>query len=283
VQVTPNSTHVPPRQLAAILELPNPHILSASEWGTQVIANSLVDMGVEAGLSSAPPIHTVHHGISGFAPVTEELDKTHDDFYEGKFRVVHFSTTEGERKGTLELLQAWPMFLACGGPVSTELILVLDYHARMALKERMNDIGMVTPQNVLFLGRGDLDAATMSGFLCRHHLVCAPSRGEGFSLAPLESRACGVPVVTTTSTGNSAGHCEGPGVIPIHQNPPLLPIDDGPGALALAVEPGCIAEALALARGNWLELSAAARKAAPQIARDWSWQKQLAPLVEQLR
>ena len=301
VTVTPNSTHIPPKLLDAVVRLPRPRILSASDWGTQVIRNNLSEMGFQivqvteqqnnphplwwmrAG-DTQVQIQTAHHGVSGFAPIPDELDKTREDFYLGRHRVVHFSTTEGERKGTLELIKAWPLFLeTLNWRCSPELLLVLDHHARSALQDRMLDQGIPMPDRVRILPRGDMDAATMSRFLCQQHVVCCPSRGEGFGLIPISARTCGVPVVTTVTTGHSAGHCYGPGVEEIEQSDELLPIDDGPGALAPAVEPKQIVKALKAVLGDWPMRSLAVRKAAPQMAKNWSWQAQLAPLVEQLR
>jgi Glycosyl transferases group 1 len=300
VTVTPNSNYLPKDLLAAVVSLKEPHILSASSWGTQVILDALAEMGASVlrhhdggralfADNKEVRIHTVHHGVSGFAPDLTELSKTRDDFYHGHFRVVHFSTTEGQRKGTLELLKAWSMFLRTVdmGRCYPTLHLVLDHHARTALKERMLD--ELDPESldavlasVRWLPRADMDAAQMSSFLCQHHLLCAPSRGEGFGLLPLQARACGVPVVATVSTGHSAGHVEGLGVIPIMQPGAPEPLDDGPGAMALAALPEEIVLCLRKAMGNWPTLKRDALAEAPLVGAEWSWSEQLAPLVEWL-
>ena len=293
VQVTPNSTHVPPKLLGAVLQLPNVRILSASAWGTTMIGGAFAEMGLRyvedgniwctyRGQGYHCSVHTMGHGVSGFVPVEAEIAKTHEDYYAGEFRVVHFSTTDGERKGTLELLKAWPMFLSTVRS-KPELLLVLDHHARAALMQRLAFEDMVLPPQTSILARGDMDAATMSAFLCQQHLVCSPSRGEGFGLCPLQARACGVPVATTVTTGHSAGHCEGPGVMRIAQPSDLVAIDDGPDALAPAVTPESISATLSGAHDNWIDLATRSRAAARGVAQDWSWSAQLAPLVEQLR
>jgi len=293
VQVTPNSTHIPRNLLAAVMDLPNLRILSASQWGTTMIGSALAEMGLRyiedgnvwctyAAPGKTVEIHTMGHGVSGFAPVLEELATARADFARGEFRVIHFSTTDGERKGTLELVQAWQM-LEKVLPCRPELLLVLDHHAHAALQQRMLDLEIVLPSSARILPRGDMDAAAMSRVLCRMHLVAAPSRGEGFHLGVLESRACGVPVACTTTTGLSAGHAEGPGVVSIRQSDKLRPIDDGPGAMAPPLYPADIVESIAFAFSNWTELSFGAEESAPDVAREWSWQSQLAPLVERLR
>jgi glycosyltransferase involved in cell wall biosynthesis len=294
VQVTPNSTHIPQKLLGAVLDLPGPHILSCSRWGTNVILRVLHEMGgrvrcvdgtehIEFG-DKRVEILTVHHGVQGFAPVPEELEKNHADYEQGAFRVVHFSTSDGQRKGTLELLQAWAIANGADAlPADAELRLVLDHHAHQALRSAMVDREMSMPPQVKVLPRGGMDAAEMSRFLCQHHLLVAPSRAEGFGLGPLEARACGVPVVATVMTGHSAGHCEGPGVVAIAQSGALEPIDDGPGAMAPAVQPHDIAVSLVFAASQWEHHAHQAELAAEQVAAEWSWEKQLEPLVRVLR
>lgn len=278
VQVTPNSTHIPPKLLGAVLQLPNVRILSASAWGTKIIVENLREMGAGAW------IHGAHHGISGFAPSTEDLGRTRLDYELGRFRVVHFSTTDGERKGTLELLHAWNLLgKESSIPGKSELLLVLDHHARAALMQRMAYDDIKMPRGVQILPRADMGSEAMSRFLCQQHLVCTPSRGEGFGLLPLQARACGVPVATTVTTGHSAGHCHGPGVIRIDQDPALFSIDDGPDALAPRVEPRMIADAIATAYSAWNGLSKMSETFSEAVAKKWAWGAQLAQLVEQLK
>jgi len=299
VTVTPNSTHVPRELLAEVLTLASPRILSASTWGTTIIFDALKEMGCEheppepdqpwltfkyEGTDSTKrfEVHTVRHGVSGFAPVAEEIAKTRADFDRGEFRVVHFSTTDGERKGTLELVQAWSS-LRRDLPERARLLLVLDHTARAALLERLLNKDMKLPEQVNLLPRGDMDPAMMSKLLCHMHVLASPSRGEGFGLSPLEARASGVPIVTTDVTGHSAGHCIGPGAHLIRRSYELAPIDDGPAAVAPIVHPADIAEALHYVYANWKAFSYTANYHAAGIAKEWSWDKQLAPLVGHLR
>ncbi len=283
VQVTPNSTHIPPKLLGAVLKIPNVHILSASDWGTNIIRANLFEMGVTPEMIAAP-ILTVHHGVHGFAPCVEELQKTREDYRRGCFRVVHFSTSDGERKGTMELLRAWKIFCSSSkAPDSPDLLLVLDHHAREALVRRCVDEDFIIPPAVKLLPRAGISAQDMSRFLCQQHLLAAPSRGEGFGLGPLEARASGVPIIATTTTGHSAGHVQGPGIIRIHQLSRLYPIDDGPGALAPAVDPGSIVDALVTAHTAWEGLSGMCEAAAEQVRETWSWENQLAPLMVRLK
>ncbi len=295
VQVTPNSTYVPKDLLGAILKLPNPRILSCSRWGTGVILDTMMEMGAIAtrlclndggealfANNFKLPIVTVRHGISGFAPVLEDIELTRADYSKEQFRVVHFSTTEGERKGTLELVRAW-RFVREALPAYAQLYLVLDYPARAALQQRMLYEDMTLPQGVILVPRADMGSAQMSKFLCHMHLVACPSRGEGFGLLPLQARACGIPCIATATTGHSAGHVQGGGMLIIEQLPELVAIDDGPAALAQAVRPQDIAAALRAAHADWMAMSMRAVAEAQAVAEDWDWRQQLAPLMEQLR
>lgn len=301
VQVTPNSTHVPPKLLDAVTRLPNVRIMSASAWGANVICHALQEMfpglisldGHGDGLATierdgVPPVNipilTMGHGVHGFAPHQEELQKTRADYRAGKFRVVHFSTSDGERKGTLELIRGWEIARAWRSvPTDAELLLVLDHHARQALHQRLLDHEVVIPQSVRVLPRADMGPGEMSRFLCQQHLLAAPSRGEGFGLTVLEARASGVPSIATLTTGHSAGHCRGGGVIRIFQHDTLHPIDDGPEALAPGVHPDEIAVALKTAYVAWYGMSHMSEALSEGVRRDWSWESQLAPLVEELR
>lgn len=293
VQVTPNSTYIPHNVLGEIFKLTRPRIISASAWGTEIILQTVEAMGCDTAMStvgsgfiiSTPTgkqvrLVTAHHGVSGFEPIAAEIERTRNDYMGGKFRVLHLSTTEGQRKGTLELIDAWEQ--AFGDASGNELLLVLDHPAKAALMERLvQERSKPMPRSVRFLPRANLDSAQMSHLLCHSHILAAPSRGEGFGLLPLQARACGVPVLVTQATGHTAGHCRGPGVVVVAHGT-LAPIDDGPGALAPSVSPDSIAEALVDARGSWHRLSELAAAAAPVVQREWSWVEQLAPLTRAL-
>lgn len=195
VTVTPNSTYIPKDLLAAVAALPNPCILSASAWGGTMISGALHEMGfryVEDGQihctyvagEKTVEVHVMHHGVSSdYAPALSDLENTLADYNNGKFRVVHFSTTEGQRKGTFELVQAWHLLRQRGSlPVEAELLLVLDDHAKRALQERMLDADLRLADGARMLPRGNLMPHHMSRLLCHMHVLVAPSRGEGFGL-----------------------------------------------------------------------------------------------------
>jgi len=299
VTVTPNSTHVPPQLLDAVVRLPSPHILSASRWGSDVIFNALCEISERSSSGvldhfgngyvmvrgGRVEIVLARHGVSGFSPDASAIAQATDAFCDGKLRFVHFSTTEGQRKGTLELLKAWQFFWP--HYQNAELRLVLDHHARAALEARMfeEDLSLLLQSfgqiGVRIMPRGDLNPAAMSQFLGTHHFVVAPSRGEGFSLLPLSARACGVPCISTDSTGNGAGHVRGPGVVVVPSGP-LAPIDDGPDALAPTVDPEALAQVMRDSACRWEDLSKDAQVAAADVSAVWSWHEQLKPLIERL-
>jgi len=291
VQVTPNSTHIPPQQLHAVVQLPEPRVLSCSPWGTRVILRALQEMGFEGAPSPLPwsavavhrdkrvPVLTVRHGITGIVPSEPYLERTRLEYQQGRFTVVHFSTSIGERKGTLELVQAWEALQHKPEWQRAQLLLVLDVLARSALEERLH---FRPSPNVIFVPRMKASPEDMALLLCRCHLLAAPSRGEGFGLLPLEARACGVPVLATVTTGHGAGHVVGRGVVAVPQETELRPIDDGPGALAPALDPAVIAAGLQYARDCWLQLHTDATADSAAVREEWSWERQLAPLVQAL-
>lgn len=301
VTVTPNSTYVPRKLLGEIVRLPNPHILSASRWGTGVIINELREMGFRTSLGTdhglrvlyndgleqplSVTVMTAPHGVHGFAPVVPELERARTDFEKGKFRVIHFSTSDGERKGTVELLQAWNRVMAERRlPQEAELLLVLDHHAAAAMQSRCADIaGMTWPHSARVLPRADLNPMQMSRVLCSMHLIAAPSRGEGFGLLPLQGRICGVPSIATTSTGHSEHCLNASGIFEIQQPQTLESIDDGPGARARPLDERDVANALSGAYDSWLRLSDEVQRDAAHTAKEWSWQRQLAGLVRGLQ
>jgi glycosyltransferase involved in cell wall biosynthesis len=106
------------------------------------------------------------------------------------------------------------------------------------------------------------------------HLVCQPSRGEGFGMCPLEARACGVPVVATATTGHSDHMSPQPAGCVVVATGDDSPINDGPGALAPSLSVEAVEAALEEAYKSWRELHRAALEAAPAVAEEWSWANQ---------
>jgi mannosyltransferase len=191
------------------------------------------------------------------------------------------ATSERERKGTIPLLEAWERVVPQLGD-SPRLHLVLDAAAmsaaQVAIAERR-----FTSSTILVHERMDYAPYSMSAALGACHVVCQPSRSEGFGLTPLEARACGVPVIATACTGHSEHLAAGmPGVV-IVEHGALAPIDDLPGASAPSVTSDAVATALLTAHAQWEALDCAAAEAAEQIRSEWAWPAKLSQWLGQLR
>ena len=298
VMVTPNSTYLPPSILQELLTLPNLHLMSPSPWAGGVVIDTLRTMGFRTAFHQSltgvdlvsddtvpkkVSVQVVRHGVDpGFAVSPVDIARARADHDAGLFRVVHFSTTEGQRKGTLELVQAWELLQGNQAYAKAELLLVLDHLAREALLRRLAEKNIKLPSGARVIPRANLSPSQMSKLLGHMHVLAAPSRGEGFGCCPLESRACGVPFVATAITGHGAGHLVG-GAGLIVASGDLGPIDDGPGAMAPTVDYHAVAIALDLVRQGWAQLSLDAESGARVVQETWSWQNQLRHLVEQLR
>jgi glycosyltransferase involved in cell wall biosynthesis len=272
VMVTPNSDYLPSQILSYIKQLQtvaDVTIMSPSHWAANQVRAAL------ANLCFGVDVVVVRHGVHAvLCPNPEEITKAKLAYDDGEFRVIHFSTTSGERKGTYELVLAWDQLQRQRRlPPAAKLILALDTQAKSALVERLLDAGLnalLSMPGLQIAPRPNLSPEQMRNVLCFMHVLCAPSRGEGFGLTPAEALACGVPVVATHVTGHSEGHCDSPGSLQVATGD-LAPIDDGPGALAPSVSPEAIAETLLRAHERWAAWSEAALSSSSEYRKQWSW------------
>lgn len=264
VMVAVNSTAVPP-QLIDDLHRHATGLLAPSRWNAEVL-RSLTEL----------PVMVVPHGVlpvlhaCGPQPCVEAFD-------EGYFVVLHFSTTTGRRKGTRELAEAW-CAVRHDLPVRSRLVLILDGHANLTLRD-LDRPG----QDVFVAPRTNLAPEAQPYLFSRAHVVAQPSRGEGFGLLPLEARACGCPVLMTACTGHHehVGTAEdGVVVVPTGD---LEAIDDGPGALAPSLRVEDVAESLLIAARDWRELKARAMARAAAFKEKWTWRNKLRELTSLLK
>lgn len=265
-----NSSWVPTHLLRAMW----PHVtgfLAPSRWAAGVLRGYVDKLGAELGPRD---VSVWPHGVGEeFVPYPGRHESRVDEYDSGVFRVLHLASTRLERKGTAQLVEAWCMLQRDKRlPPRAELRLVLDEPPNWP--ERVRRMATDEP-SILHMDRVGATAHHASAMYQACHVVCQPSRGEGFGLVPLEARASGVPSVMTGCTGHAEHAFEPSGVSAVgvhlvtsHED---APIDDGPGALAPEVRAEDVAETLGLVCKHWKIMAEGAHEAAP-LGKAWSWQ-----------
>jgi len=271
VMVAPNSNWMPPRQIEAINEVAT-DVLVPSNWAAEML-----------GPLVSKPITVVPHGVhAGFVRQESANERLQQEYAAGQFRVLHCSTSERQRKGTWELLQAWDEIKVRHLlPDAAMLYLVLDQAAQIRLAERMWENNL-KPHGVHVMARLDAAPHVMAEVLRTAHVVCQPSRSEAFGMIPIEALACGTPIVATACTGHAAYLLPQRAGSILIENGDEAPIDDGPGAVAPTVNSDDIRDALQVAHEHWRDFAVRAFDDAPAVVREWSWSRQLAPWLEAL-
>lgn len=257
--IAPNSTWLPERLIQSVRE--RAAVVAPSSWGAKILEAN--------GLQKFPPLQ---HGVSkSFKPFPEAGQLLRQMFDEGQFRVLHLSSTDLDRKGTRQLLEAWKRAVERGvlGP-KPRLLAVVDAPDGTYPEAASDPTIAITNRRI------NATEDQMPGVYQSFHVVCQPSRGEGFGMVPLEARACGVPVIATGCTGHGdhlgfSGPHDGCVIV---KTGDLEPIDDGPGAMAPSLRAVDVEEALVFAYENWLALFEASRKNAAAVRRDLSWANQ---------
>ncbi len=271
IMVTPNSNRLPGDLVKSLGELRKKQpvtFMAPSGWAATTVA-SYLDQCL-----------TVPHGVSPEYHVREELSRRATETYRnGDFNAIHFSTSDRQRKGTLELLRAWDLVGGKG-----KLLCVLDHHAYTALMDEMGDEGVRIPPGVRFINRVSATPENLATMLSAAHVLVQPSRGEGFGLLPLQALCAGVPVVATNVTGHSEYMRQAPiGGLVVVPTRPLAPIDDLPGATAPGLKHEDIAGALEYARARYLIIQEKALAEAPDWQKRWSWDAALSSFILNLK
>jgi glycosyltransferase involved in cell wall biosynthesis len=264
LMLAPNSDRVPDKMLEWLPELAT-GLLSPSVWGCDVL-RSLFDL----------PVHYVPHGVHEEYQRQPELrDARLVEFSEDRFRVLHMTSTNSERKGTKLLMEAWGALEWKGAT----LRLVCRFEGYAELEDLATELGLGGEAFELIASDGAAYDA-VNRMYGDAHVLCQPSRAEGFGLCPLEAKAAGVPVVMTNCTGHRDHARLGAHVL--IETGPDEPIDDLEGAKAPSLHLDAIVEALRRARTDYLSLEGVAALASPAVREQHSWANTTGKAMEAL-
>lgn len=258
VILAPNSTWLPDRLITSLRR--HAKVVAPSSWGAEIVARYTEQV--------LPPLR---HGVSrGFGP-KGSLGASLLSSYErdGQFRVLHLASTDKQRKGTRELIAAWRSLVSNGRLGNhPHLEIVVDAPSgTYPDAEGEPTIGMS-------FRRLNATVEQMSDLYQQFHVVCQPSRAEGFGLCPLEALGCGVPIVASGCTGHHDYLTDQlAGAVAVATGSPS-PIDDGPEAMAPSLDEKDIALALTKAYDQWTSLFSDARENASVVRSHWSWANQ---------
>jgi len=249
-------------------------LIAPSEWGAAVLQRYFPRREViVARHGVTPEVHYVREAQR------ERARRQYDD---GLFYCVHFLSGETERKGTAVLMEAWHRLKHKRLlPRKAALILVAPPPETSRLRWKALKLGLDADDGgddlLIVPGFSLGQAEVVETYYSAAHIVCQPSRGEGFGLVPLEARACGVPVVATGCTGHSEHMPDlaGPalsGCVRVKTGP-SEPMDDFPGSMAPSVRVEDVASALQTAYEDWHRIEQAARGLAEHIQAEWTWER----------
>lgn len=245
--------------------------LAPSAWAAKVIGRAWPDKHViVAPHGVTPRVHVPHE---------PSIEATRKDYGEGLFNVLHMSSTEAERKSTRALLGAWKLLKDKRAiPATSRLHVVMNPTHCSKVRWWASDYALTEDDYTVSPGLtlGQRLIAALYGSM---HLVCQPSRAEGFGLVPLEALATGTPVAITACTGHSEyAPIPLPGMVEVKHGV-SMPLDDFPGATAPSVTVEAIAAGIKEAYDRWSWLSESAEKNALAIGEAWSWEKKNVPAL----
>lgn len=243
-------------------------LLSPSAWGAEVLRRFF-----------SLPVKVCPHGVGeAFRPAPAPARAP------DAYSVLHMTSTNAQRKGTRELLDAWKAFRY---KVPAARLLVVAPREGLA-EQRFWVSSRGLDASVKVIASGELGAdQTLARHMGMFQLLCQPSRAEGFGLTPLEGRAVGIPVAATATTGHSehfpqnrAAALEA-GCVLIETGT-AAPVDDFPNATAPSLSADAVLAALEEAYANREALELRARAHAPAVSEAWSWEARTGPVLQEL-
>lgn len=241
-------------------------LLAPSKWAAEVLSKHFPNI----------PVRVAPHGITPHLHVpdpkrAEEVRRQYDD---GRFNVLHMTSTDTPRKGTKELLAAWKGAVGRHAlPLKAQLTIIADPIHVNDVRWMLSEAGIPEEQARAWPGL-TLTQPRVAEVYQMAHLVCQPSRAEGFGLCPLEALCCGTPVVATACTGHSEylASCPPGALIVLHGN--SEPMTDFHGSMAPSVSPVAIEAALVAAAESWKRMKRDAMDAADDLRSQWTWELQ---------
>jgi len=238
-------------------------ILSPSQWALETLQGEL----------PRKQIYLAPHGVSKTFNPKLNLTDTPD-----RVRLLHMSSSTLERKGTVELIEAWKEIVEVHKEEFKEISLTILVQTNMLpFYYRLRKTHEIPNENLIISKPLDLDEDRMSKLYSTYDAVIQPSRGEGFGMVPLEARVCGIPAICTTTGGHEMHTTEGlkdGTVVPI-QTGPLAPIDDFPSAVAPTVTPSSIQQAIEHFIENKENLKNNAHRHSGSTKSKWLWENKL--------
>jgi glycosyltransferase involved in cell wall biosynthesis len=261
-------------------------ILATSHWAKQVM---------DVSFGGKLPIVACPHGVGPqFVPNDPMRAMVEQQYIDGRFHVLHITSTDKRRKATMELIKAWAQLCEKERTWRENARLVILAHPLSCEQYRVmvRKAGLSGQQCHIDLGLGFTEEAFI-GLYSACHLLAQPSRAEGYGLCCVESLACGVPVLATDCTGHSewALHAPGgdidaeflrPGVVLCNSFDLHEESDDYPGATCPSVTVDDVIDSLEQAREEWPSLNEAARDNADDLRAELAWEKTSGPPLQKL-
>jgi glycosyltransferase involved in cell wall biosynthesis len=265
--LAPNSSWVPLAVMKWAVDACT-EILTPSKWGKSMIEGNFGEL-------TPFPVRVVPHGVSpAFCEAVEAPD--------GPFTVLHMASTGLDRKSTLKLVKA---FSTWSHRKDARLMLVLEAVSKNIVQTSiLEENGWKMPEDIVILSRLNASPDVLKKLYSSVHVVCQPSRAEGFGLVPLEAMACGVPAVLTNCTGHTEyldtilKEC----FVQVEHGPNAY-TDDGPsqsGAECPTVEVDSIRASLDKAFDGFNQLKTNSVVFSSVVRRTWSWENQLSAWIK---